>query len=154
LKIVVDSNIVFSGILNPQSNIAQILMNGSKYFEFYTINQLSDEIFEHKEKIIKISKMEFTDFMFLYNQISKRIKFVDEIFIPIKIKESWLNNEAPIDKDDLGFVSLSMFLGCHLWTGDKKLINALNKIGFHITITTTELFSKYMEAKSNYYDKN
>jgi predicted nucleic acid-binding protein len=57
LKIVVDSNIVFSGILNPKSNISQILMNGSKYFEFYTIHQLTDEIFEHQDKIIKISKM-------------------------------------------------------------------------------------------------
>lgn len=154
MKIVVDSNIVFSAILNPHSNIAQILLNGSKYFEFYTINQLTEEIFEHKDKIIGISKMEFTDFIFLYNQLSKRIKFVDEVFIPSQIKESCLNIDAPIDKDDLGFVSLSIFLGSRLWTGDKKLINALNIIGMNITITTQEIFSKYIEATSKNFDKN
>lgn len=75
-------------------------------------------------------------------------------FIPSQIKDSCLNINAPIDKDDLGFVSLSMFLGSRLWTGDKKLINALNKIGMNITITTQEVFSKYIEIKSNYFDKN
>jgi hypothetical protein len=42
--------------------------------------------------------MEFTDFIFLYNQLSKRIKFVDEIFIPSQIMESSLNIDAQIDK--------------------------------------------------------
>jgi hypothetical protein len=35
MKIVVDSNIVFSAILNTQSNIGQLILNSSKYFNFF-----------------------------------------------------------------------------------------------------------------------
>lgn len=139
MKFVVYSNIVFSGILNPYSKIAQILMHGYKVLEFYTIKQLTDEIFDHKDKIISISKLDFSDFEFLFNMITKRIEYVDEIIIPAEIMETCLRIVAPIDKDDLGFVALAMFLDCKLWTGDKKLINGLRSKGIDLTVTTAEL---------------
>jgi len=44
MKIVVDSNIVFSAILNSQGKIAQLIINGSKYFSFFSVNLLKEEI--------------------------------------------------------------------------------------------------------------
>lgn len=37
MKFVIDTNIVFSAILNPDSPIGQIILNGSKYFKFTLI---------------------------------------------------------------------------------------------------------------------
>ncbi len=50
MKIVVDSNIVFSAILNTGSNIGQIITIGVKHFDFYTANLLKTEILRIKEK--------------------------------------------------------------------------------------------------------
>jgi len=40
MKIVVDTNIVFSAILNTKGKIGQLILNGSKFFDFYTVAQL------------------------------------------------------------------------------------------------------------------
>jgi len=48
MKIVVDTNIVFSAILNTQSRIGQILINGSEYFDYYSVGLLKHEIIKHK----------------------------------------------------------------------------------------------------------
>ena len=54
MKVVIDSNIVFSAILNSKSKIGQLIINGSKYFDFYSIGLLKDEIHKHKDKILQI----------------------------------------------------------------------------------------------------
>ena len=50
MKFIVDTHIVFSAILNPESPIGQIILNGSKYFTFLSIDQLIDEINDHENK--------------------------------------------------------------------------------------------------------
>jgi predicted nucleic acid-binding protein len=62
MKVIVDSNIVFSAILNSQGKIGNLLINGSRYFEFYTVNLLKAEILEHKEKIIKVPELTESQF--------------------------------------------------------------------------------------------
>ena len=48
MKIIVDSNIVFSAMLNKQSVIGDVLLNSQEYFEFYTFEYLREEIANHK----------------------------------------------------------------------------------------------------------
>ena len=55
MKIVVDSNIAFSAMLNLNSKIGQILIKSGSLFSFYSVPQLKDEVFEYKEKIQKIA---------------------------------------------------------------------------------------------------
>jgi len=50
-KIIVDSNILFSAILNLNSNICQVLINGKEHFHFYAPKYARTELFKHKEKI-------------------------------------------------------------------------------------------------------
>ncbi len=51
MRIVVDTNIAFSAILNTDSKIARILLQPKTRLNFYSTVQLSREIEEHKEKI-------------------------------------------------------------------------------------------------------
>lgn len=51
MKIIVDSNIVFSSILNTQGKLGQLLINGARFFDFYSIGLLKDEILEHRKKL-------------------------------------------------------------------------------------------------------
>ncbi|MEZ5045278.1 MAG: PIN domain-containing protein [Saprospiraceae bacterium] len=55
MKIIVDTNIIFSGILNTDGKIGDLLMNSHEIFEFYTVTYLRQEIEKHKEKLEKIS---------------------------------------------------------------------------------------------------
>ena len=47
MKIVVDTNIVFTALLNPDAKIGQILIYGQKRFEFYAPQLLKEEIRKH-----------------------------------------------------------------------------------------------------------
>lgn len=53
MKIVVDTNIVFSAILNSQSWIGQILLYSHKSVKFYSPRYLQTEIQNHKQKGFK-----------------------------------------------------------------------------------------------------
>lgn len=66
MKLVIDTNIVFSAILNPESPIGQIILNGSKYFDFLSIGQLKNEIDDHEDKILKVSRLSKSDYDRIY----------------------------------------------------------------------------------------
>lgn len=147
MKITVDSNIVFSAILNTKSHIGQILTLGSKYFDFYTIDLLRVEIINHKGKIIKLTGFTDTQFEETYDLVVSKIRFVDDILISDKAFRSAFNLTQDIDEDDTMFVALTDHIRSKLWTGDKILENGLRKKGYSGIITTTELFDIYIKKK-------
>lgn len=135
MKIIVDSNIVFSAILNSQSKIGQLIINGSKYFSFFTVGLLKEEILQHKNKILSISGFTPQQFEKSFIILTNRIKFVDEILISDKDFEKAANLVAGIDEKDALFVALTNHLNAKLWTGDKKLVLGLKKKGYTRTIS-------------------
>ena len=60
MKIVVDTNIVFSAILNSNGKIGDLLLNSGKYIDFYSSEYLRYEIENHDEKLSKISRQLLT----------------------------------------------------------------------------------------------
>ncbi len=57
MKIVIDTNIVFSAILNSQSSIGQILLYSDKTIRFYSPRFLQTEIQNHISKIKKYTHL-------------------------------------------------------------------------------------------------
>ena len=49
-KIVIDTNIGFSALLNINGSIGQILIEGDKFFEFYAPEYFKVEIYKTKRK--------------------------------------------------------------------------------------------------------
>ena len=130
MKIIVDTNIIFSTLLNSKSNVGNLIFNSDKVFQFYSCNYLKIEIDNHWDKIKKISKLDDNQLETAQELIFSRIKFIDEIIIPEKI---WINSEAlvkDIDEDDIAFIALTKFLKGTLWTGDKGLLKGLQKLKF------------------------
>ena len=147
MKIVVDSNIVFSAILNSKSQIGHILINGSKYFDFFSPGLLKNEIIKHKSKILELtgySQREFTD---IYQSILNRIVFVDEILLSDSEIEKAIDLVSGIDPDDAVFVALNNHLSANLWTGDKHLINGLKKKGYLRVLTTDNLSEIFLNKQ-------
>jgi len=56
-RITVDTNILFSALLNINSRIGQILLMGPRYYDFFAPQYIRIEILEHQEKIKKLPEL-------------------------------------------------------------------------------------------------
>ena len=145
MKIIVDANIVFSGILNSNGKIGDILINSKGVFDFIAPEFLRLEIRKYYSKLSVISGMNLTQIREAEFQICKDITFISHEQIPESI---WLNAEklvVDVDAKDVHYVAYSKYLKCKIWSGDKKLIKGLAKKGFLRFISTDDLF----KLKSN-----
>lgn len=147
MHFVIDSNTVFSAILNPNSNIGQIILNGSKYFTFLSSDLLFEEIKNHENKILKISGLEYQDYSLIYSLIKTKLKFINQNLIEDKILQKAYHLTMDIDPKDTLYIALSIQFNCKLWTGDNKLIAGLKKKGIDQFITTNEIFRLYLEKE-------
>jgi predicted nucleic acid-binding protein len=139
MKFVVDTNIVFSAMLNPGSSIGDIILNSQETFSFYTCEYLREEIDIHKNKIIKITGYDESEYSEVEFLIYKQIDFFTESTIPFEFWKKAAEFVRDVDMDDINFVALSLFLDIKLWTGDKSLTDGLTKKGFKNLITTQEV---------------
>lgn len=139
MKVVVDSNIVFSAMLNKESSIGDIILNSQDVFTFYSCEYLREEIADHKERIKEIAEYNDRTFDEVQFLVYKQINFFSESTIPFEIWKKAADFVRDIDMDDISFVALSLFLDIKIWTGDKKLITGLAKKGFQNIITTSEM---------------
>jgi predicted nucleic acid-binding protein len=139
MKIVVDSNVVFSALLNPKSSIGDIILNSQDTFSFYTCEFLREEIGNHKNKILARTGYDDRDFNELEFLVYKQIDFFSESTIPFEFWRKAAEFVRDIDMDDISFVALSLFLDLKLWTGDKSLQIGLARKGFTNIITTQEM---------------
>lgn len=147
MKIVVDSNIIFSAILNTQSRIGQLILNGSRFFDFYTISLLKDEIISHRDKILLITGFTQSQFDNIFQLLISRITFIDDILLTDSEINIATDLVADIDENDSLFVALNNHLSAFLWTGDKRLISGLKKKGYVNTLTTDNLFQLFIEKQ-------
>ena len=138
MKIVVDTNIVFSAILNTNSRIAQILIYESPKFQFYSCDYLQTEIIRHRDKLLKLTQLSAPELTELESYITHNITFINENLLPIQLVEETQTLLKNIDPFDVSFVALAKHLNAKLWTGDKKLYNPLNEQNFQNIISTLE----------------
>ena len=140
MTIIVDANIVFSGILNTNGKIGDILINSDKIFSFIAPDFLRFEIYKHFDKLMTISKMSLEQVREAEYQICKSIAFISEEQIDTS---SWLYAEqlvADIDPKDIVYIAYAKQFQSTLWTGDKKLIKGLFHKNYHHIITTDDIF--------------
>ncbi|MEO5570052.1 MAG: PIN domain-containing protein [Bacteroidia bacterium] len=147
MKIVVDTNIVFSALLNSTSSIGKILLDPETDFKFYTCNYMPVEIKRHWGKLKSLSSLSDSDLKKLYLYLLKRIELVKENIISVKHLLRAENLVKEFDVDDTDFVALTIHLKGLLWTGDKKLYNGLKKNNFKSVINTNEIKALWLNKK-------
>ena len=146
-KIIIDTNILFSALLNIDSRIGQILINGKRYYNFYAPEYIREEIIEHKDKIKTIAKLSDDDFIELYELILRNITILNHTLIPTNIYKKAENLCETIDLDDTIFVAVAEFTRGKLWTGDKKLLNRLPEKGYKRLIKTEEIYRDFISKR-------
>lgn len=71
--VVVDTNIIFSGLLNPDGKIGDLLLNSAGSFDFFAPTFILDELENHHHKLIRISNFSEDELTFLKEYYSKRL---------------------------------------------------------------------------------
>ena len=140
MKIIVDANIVFSGILNSNGKIGDLLINSQKQIEFIAPDFLRVEIRKHHHKLSKISGLTIEDVRESESQICKDITFISEEQIKPSAWISALDLVNEIDPKDAHYVAYSKHFKCKIWSSDKVLKKGLEKKGFTNFISTDELY--------------
>ena len=138
-EIIVDTNIIFSCLLNSQSSIGDLIFNSDEVFEFYSNDYMRLEIHKHWEKLKKISKLTDSELETAFEKILTKLTFINEELIPTEI---WLKAEQlviDIDIDDLDFIALTKYIKGSLWTGDKELYNGLKQKRFRSVYNTADI---------------
>lgn len=143
MKVIVDTNIFFSGLITPFGKIADLLINPKYSFEKYACHYSMVELFKYQQKIMTLSKQPAENIgQVLYTLLSK-ITFINESQLSAEYKTTAYELVKDTDEKDTPFVALTLAIeGSFLWTGDKKLITGLQNKNFQHCITTEELFSK------------
>lgn len=139
IRIIVDTNIVFSGILNSSGKIGKLLLNSRAHFRFYTCDFLKIELLKHRKKLLKITKLPPDEMDELEQLVCSNITFINEALIPAKFLVEAEKVLQDIDPNDTPFVALSKHLKAKLWTGDMVLYNGLAAKGEKNIILTTDL---------------
>ncbi|MBZ9787151.1 PIN domain-containing protein [Psychroflexus sp. CAK57W] len=136
MKIVVDTNIIFSGLLSPNGKISDLLLNSSDKFDFYTPTYLLDELENHKLKLLKISGFSENELEFMKRNIFKKIELIDLEYISDSTWIKAIELTKNVDEYDAPFVALALELESAIWTGDKKLAKELKNKGIDWVLTT------------------
>jgi predicted nucleic acid-binding protein len=140
MNIVIDTNIFFSGMLNTNSQIANIILGTQKSINFYSVQHLQIEIQQHASKLQNLAGYSDMEFSRIYDIFASRIKFINEQLIPSEILKGAYNLCYDIDEDDIIFIALTEFINGYLWSGDKKLKQGLINKNWNKFISTSDIF--------------
>lgn len=129
---VLDSNIIFSTILNAGRPIGKFIMTANRdNVKFYAPEYLSVEIERYISKIMQVSEMDELKVRKLLLVIYEKIEFVPDEIIPFQYYAKSIPFVTGSDMDDIVFVALNEYLDSTLlWTGDKELYQTLKSRGY------------------------
>lgn len=144
MKIVVDTNVIFSGILSPKSNISDVLLNSEGIFEFSAPDFMLVELEKHHSKLMRLSGYTAEELDFIKSTLLKKIDLINLEAIRTEIWNQAFELTNEIDEFDTPFVALALEMGAFLWSGDKKLTKGLQKQGFELAIGVDQLLKMRM----------
>ncbi len=141
MRIVVDTNIIFSAILNSSGKLSLVLLSPKSPFNFYSTRVVVEEIDEHSEKIKELAGYAEATFQEIRKIYFSKIKFIDPALIPKSILVRALQLTENVDIDDTELVALTEHAKAKLWSGDKKLVKGLEAKGWTKFIDTQTLYN-------------
>lgn len=141
---IIDSNVIFSAILNIESGIGQfILKTKENNIVLYAPSYLKIEIEQHFQKIINRSKLTKEEIRLSLEIVYSRISFISDSLIPFEEYVKAMRLVRDIDPDDVTFVALANYMSKVLWTGDSKLYKGLKGMGFDRVVNFSDLKKIY-----------
>lgn len=137
-KIVVDSNIILSGLRTKDSETRRKLIAAVGVL-FCSPNFLIAELFKHRTRIFKNAVATEIEILEFLNQILEKIHFVNEEIISTENYFEAYYLCRDIDPKDTSFIALTIELDAVFWTRDEVLKRGLSAKGFQRFFDEKEL---------------
>lgn len=118
MKIILDSNVLFSALIRDSTTRKLIL----EYDDFFIFpSYIFEEMEEHKDELLKKSKMNKEDFDKLLETLLKKVLIVPEEVLKGH-KDEAIEIVKDIDLDDAVFFACALaYTESIIWSDDKKL---------------------------------
>lgn len=131
MKLVVDANILFSGLLKDSETRNLIL---DRRITLFAPRFLLIEYAKYSEELRTRSKLKENNFAVLTKKLLKRIKLVSDKEIMLYYSAA---HSLVIDKKDMPYIACALATGADTWSNDRHLKNPRIK-----NWTTKELMEK------------
>jgi|SRR3990170_933082 len=138
MRLVVDSNIVFSALISGKGIYLDIFRKNVVYIPDIVFSELS----KYELRLVQKTKLKQTQFKNFIQLLFEEVIVIPKFAISI---ENWQNAYEickDIDEKDTPFIALSLELKIPLWTNDRKLISGIRAKGFYNIVTNEELLEK------------
>lgn len=133
MELIIDANVLISALISPEGKTREIIF--AYDIKFYAPEFLFTEIEEHKEEILKKSRLSDDEFDLALNLLKSRI-----ILVPFTDFRKFISRaiRTSPDPDDIEYIALALSEDTIIWTDDKDL-KKQTKVKI---ISTTELIEK------------
>ena len=134
--LIVDSNIIFAGILRD-SVVRELLIDSP--FRLYAPEALTFEIYKYKSEIIRRSELSEQDFETLFRLLTEKIVLFPKEKYAHKLKEAYALI-GHIDAGDVPFLALALSIpNDGIWTENVKHFGKQNKIKIFTNLDVIKL---------------
>jgi len=138
MKVIIDTNLIISALIKRSYVLFKILDLHLKGVEILTPDYTLEEIKEHKDKILKASKLSEKDFNFIIHVLFRVINAVKrDLYKDVEKLAKEIAKE--FDIDDYPFIALALKLNIPIWTNDKKMIEYGLKTGKYLALDSESL---------------
>jgi len=138
MKIVVDSNIIFSALISGKEIYLEILQKHKAYIPDIVLF----ELLKYESRLIRKCKAKEDEFRMFTQLLFEVVTVIPKFAISSMNWQKAYDICKDVDEKDTPFVALSLELNTPLWTNDKKLGNGIKKKGFDRFITVDELLKE------------
>ena len=105
MKLVVDTNIIFSAIISDRGKIGELLLNKPNNFHFLSPVFLLEELDNHVDRILSITGYTESEYQQIKLFVTKNIQFIDSAAINKKDWEKSYQLLNDIDEMDTAFLA-------------------------------------------------
>ncbi|HQU31574.1 MAG: PIN domain-containing protein [Planctomycetia bacterium] len=138
MRVVVDSNIIFSALISGKEAYLDIFKKNDVYIPDIVFSELD----RYELRLIHKTKLKQTKFKNFVCMLFEEVIVIPKFAIS---EENWQKAYKickDIDEKDTPFVVLSLELQIPLWTNDKKLLSGVREKGFDNIVNSEQLFDK------------
>jgi predicted nucleic acid-binding protein len=139
MNILVDTNILFSVIVTPKGKIAAAIESIKNNHTVFISDFSFEELSKHKNRLIRLSNLSEIEIDKSIYFFEKNFNVVSSELLPNNIIIEAFELVKDIDVNDLPIVAASLLTKSILFTGDKKLHDALRLKNFKTVYNASEL---------------
>jgi predicted nucleic acid-binding protein len=130
MKVIVDTNIIFSALLREDNRYARAIIKNEEAHDFYAVYFTIVELFKHKERIKEFSSLSEADILEVLYELLKHIHIINDDIISVASWKQAMQLAHDVDVKDVPNVALTIELSAKLWTNDIELKKGLRAKGF------------------------